>query len=53
MRYHAVALPENGLILSSQGQILGRDGKLQLTVTDEKILVGGHAITCISGVINL
>ncbi|CDG21408.1 Antisense-enhancing sequence 1 [Xenorhabdus poinarii G6] len=53
MRYHAVDLPENGLILSSQGQILGRDGKLQLTVTDEKILVGGHAITCISGIINL
>ncbi|WP_052189694.1 MULTISPECIES: PhzF family phenazine biosynthesis protein [Xenorhabdus] len=51
IRHHAVTLPEDGLICSSQGQVLGRDGKLQLTVTDEKILVGGNAVTCISGAI--
>jgi len=53
LRHHKVSLPENGLVLSSQGKVMGRNGKLQLIVADEKIWVGGSAITCIRGNITL
>lgn len=39
-------------IKSSQGRVVGRDGIINLLITDEKILVGGSAITCIEGTIN-
>lgn len=40
-------------ITSNQGQIAGRDGKLELNLSEGKIYVGGQAVTCISGVIHL
>lgn len=40
-------------LASTQGQILGRDGHLQLEFTRDKVLVGGHAVTCIDGAINI
>jgi len=52
MRHHGVRLPENGLILSSQGQVIGRAGKLQLHIDGDNIRVGGHAVTCIKGTFN-
>lgn len=50
LRYHGLG---DGLITSTQGKIAGRDGKLELRLTDGKIFVGGQAVTCISGSINL
>lgn len=35
--------------LASQGQVLGRDGMLRLRIEDERIRVGGTAVTCIEG----
>lgn len=52
MRHHDVKLPENGLVLSSQGRVIGRDGKLQLSIESGKIRVGGSAVTCIKGTFN-
>ncbi|MCS3429529.1 PhzF family phenazine biosynthesis protein [Klebsiella sp. BIGb0407] len=52
MRHYSVILPENGLVLSSQGRVIGREGKLQLRIESGKIRVGGHAITCINGTLN-
>jgi len=49
MRHHQVALPDDGIVRSSQGQKTGRDGKLVLRITRDHIYVGGHAVTCISG----
>lgn len=40
------------ILKSSQGKIVSREGALKLTISDEKILVGGNAITCIEGTIN-
>ncbi|UXM95841.1 PhzF family phenazine biosynthesis protein [Bartonella sp. HY329] len=40
-------------IKSSQGRVLERDGIVYLRITDEEILVGGSAVTCIEGEINL
>lgn len=51
LRHYGVELPADGQIVSTQGQILGRDGRLNLTIEKEKILVGGQAVTCISGTI--
>lgn len=53
LRHHKVSIPGNRQILSSQGQVIGRDGKLQLTITDDKIWVGGNAVTCVSGQITV
>lgn len=52
MRHHGVRLPENGLVLSSQGQVIGRAGKLQLRIDSGNIRVGGRAVTCIRGTFN-
>jgi len=52
MRHHQVALPAGGRIHSSQGRVLGRNGKIQLTTENGKILVGGSAVTCISGTVS-
>jgi len=45
-------LPATGKIESSQGQVVGRDGKLELSICDEAIFVGGYATTRIAGDIN-
>lgn len=52
LEYHRVNLPPHGNISSSQGQILKRDGKIQLTINNGKIFVGGNAVTCIQGRLN-
>lgn len=38
---------------STQGSKLGRDGHINLQFTKDKILVGGNAVTCIKGDINI
>lgn len=53
IRHYDLAKPEDGPWASSQGQCLGRDGHLELTIADDRIQVGGHAVTCISGTINV
>jgi len=53
IRYHGILPAENDVVLSSQGQALGRNGQLQLNLYQDKILVGGTAVTCIDGTINL
>ena len=53
IRYHGILPAENDVVLSSQGQALGRDGQLQLNLYQDKILVGGSAVTCIDGTISL
>ncbi|MEK0239318.1 PhzF family phenazine biosynthesis protein [Klebsiella variicola] len=51
LRHHQVELPADGQVTSTQGQMLGRDGKLDLAIEKDRILVGGQAVTCISGTI--
>lgn len=58
IRYHAAksnSTTPDGMevIQSSQGQALGRNGSIKLTISQDQILVGGSAITCIDGTINL
>lgn len=53
IRYHGILPAQNDQVLSSQGRVLGRDGQLQLNLYQDKILVGGSAVTCIDGTINL
>jgi PhzF family phenazine biosynthesis protein len=53
IRYHGILPAQNDKVLSSQGRVLGRDGQLQLNLYQDKILVGGSAVTCIDGTINL
>lgn len=53
IRYHGIFPAQNDQVLSSQGRVLGRDGQLQLNLYQDKILVGGTAVTCIDGTINL
>ncbi|WP_369987359.1 PhzF family phenazine biosynthesis protein [Pectobacterium aroidearum] len=52
LRHHSVTLPPGGAVKSSQGQKLGREGEIGLTIGREKILVGGLAVTCIRGTIH-
>ncbi|MGQ5289272.1 PhzF family phenazine biosynthesis protein [Pectobacterium actinidiae] len=52
MRYHAT-LPAEGQVSVTQGRKLGRDGHVSLGIQKDKILVGGQAVTCISGLIKL
>jgi len=40
-------------LLASQGVKVGRAGSIHLHIGDEVITVGGHAVTCIDGVIHL
>lgn len=53
IRYHGILPAQNDQVMSSQGRVLGRDGQLQLNFYQDKILVGGTAVTCIDGTINL
>lgn len=53
IRYHGILPAQNDQVLSSQGRVLGRDGQLQLNLYQDKILVGGSAVTCIDGIIKL
>lgn len=53
IRYHGILPAQNDQVMSSQGRVLGRDGQLQLNLYQDKILVGGTAVTCIDGTINL
>lgn len=40
-----------GTVLLAQGQVVGRDGRIRLGIADDAIDVGGHAVTCIDGVL--
>jgi PhzF family phenazine biosynthesis protein len=53
IRYHGILPAQNDQVMSSQGRVLGRDGQLQLNLYQDKILVGGSAVTCIDGIIKL
>lgn len=53
IRYHGILPAQNDQVMSSQGRVLGRNGQLQLNLYQDKILVGGTAVTCIDGTINL
>ncbi|WP_447506686.1 PhzF family phenazine biosynthesis protein [Acinetobacter oleivorans] len=53
IRHYGILPAQNDTVLSSQGRALGRDGQLQLELHQDKILVGGTAVTCIDGSITL
>ena len=53
IRYHGILPAQNDVVFSSQGQALYRDGQLKLELYQDKILVGGTAVTCIDGSITL
>lgn len=36
-------------LLATQGEMVGRAGVLRLSISDQTILVGGNAITCVDG----
>ena len=52
LRYHS-SLPQTGRYTAYQGGMLGRDGVVSLQADNNAILVGGQAVTCVSGVIRL
>jgi len=55
-----VFLRENGLLerfgktyVARQGMQLGRDGRVFVRVKDNSVEIGGHAVTCVEGTLNL
>ncbi|BDT60293.1 phenazine biosynthesis protein PhzF [Massilia varians] len=40
-------------LLATQGEMVGRAGVLRLAISDEAIRVGGHALTCIDGLLSV
>jgi len=40
------------VFVASQGQVVGRDGRLEITIAPDRIQVGGTAVTCIEGQLN-
>lgn len=40
-------------LLATQGGMVGRAGLLRLSISDEAIRVGGHALTCIDGTLSV
>lgn len=44
---------EDKILKSSQGSVVNREGALKLTISNEKVLVGGDAVTCIEGKIRI
>lgn len=53
IRYHGLKLPDNTMIQSTQGIMVGRQGQIELQILPDQIIVGGSAVTCIDGVITL
>ncbi|KAG0677803.1 hypothetical protein C6P40_005493 [Pichia californica] len=51
--YYDKSLDNPVFLNSTQGKVLGRDGHINLQFTKDKILIGGHAVTCIEGNINI
>lgn len=51
MRLHQGATPAR-VVLSSQGQCVGRSGRIALSISAEAIGVGGQAVTCIQGMLD-
>ena len=37
------------MLLSSQGQVLGRAGRVRLSLSPDRITVGGQSVTCVEG----
>jgi PhzF family phenazine biosynthesis protein len=55
-----VFLRENGLLerfgktyVARQGMQVGRDGRVSVRIAKDAIEIGGHAVTCVEGVINV
>lgn len=40
-------------LLATQGEMVGRAGVLRLSISDEAIRIGGHALTCIDGTLSV
>ena len=53
IRHHGTDLLTPLHVNASQGQVLGRDGKVLLIIDHDNIKVGGCAVTCIDGQISL
>ncbi|RAX14339.1 PhzF family phenazine biosynthesis protein [Photorhabdus bodei] len=53
MHYYKVAMIDDKIVHSSQGKKLGRQGSVWLSHSDDKIFVGGSAVTCINGTITI
>jgi PhzF family phenazine biosynthesis protein len=51
MRLHQGASPAR-VIVSSQGQCVGRRGRIALSISADAIGVGGQAVTCMQGVLD-
>jgi PhzF family phenazine biosynthesis protein len=43
----------DGELVLGQGQVVGRDGKIRLAVRPSAIQVGGNAVTCVAGTLDL
>ncbi|MBU6252762.1 MAG: PhzF family phenazine biosynthesis protein [Alphaproteobacteria bacterium] len=46
-------LTDGDAYLASQGQECGRDGEIHVRISGADVHVGGHCVTCVSGVIGL
>ncbi|NDK97910.1 PhzF family phenazine biosynthesis protein [Photorhabdus bodei] len=53
MHYYKVAMIDDKIVHSSQGKKLSRQGSVWLSHSDDKIFVGGSAVTCINGTIKI
>jgi PhzF family phenazine biosynthesis protein len=43
----------DGELTLAQGQMVGRDGKIRLAVRPDAVQVGGNAVTCVTGTLDL
>lgn len=43
----------DGALVLGQGQMVGRDGRIRLAVRPDAIQVGGNAVTCVAGTLDL
>ena len=49
---HRDKLLKRNSYIAGQGQCLQRDGRVEVRFEDEAIWIGGHAVTCVEGVLN-
>jgi predicted PhzF superfamily epimerase YddE/YHI9 len=51
---HAGRVPDAGVpVLVTQGAAVGRAGRIQLSISEAAIRVGGQCVTCVTGTLDV
>jgi PhzF family phenazine biosynthesis protein len=53
MKHYGLLPPGGEIYRAGQGQCVGRDGEIFASIKDEKILIGGHCVGVMDGVLRL